>query len=93
MLFLPRRANRVCTEEILPKRALNPDRTSCVFVVVWGGWVISYGEHRYKKSQWLKSGSSACPAASSSEAKDRWRAFETRCLHDHIVNLSFPFSL
>lgn len=58
-----------------------------------GGWVTGYGEHRGRKSLWLKNNSSAFPAASSSEAKDRWCAFETQSrFRDHFVNLSFPFS-
>ena len=44
------------------------------------------GGHESQKSLRLKNNASACPAASSSKAKDRWCAFEAECLRDHFVS-------
>ena len=51
-----------------------------------GERVPGCGGHGSQKSLWLKNKASACPAASSSEAKDRWCMFETECLRDLFVS-------
>lgn len=53
-----------------------------------GAWVTGYGEHGSKNSLWLKNNASAYPAVSSSEAKDRWCAFETQSV-SMIILLTF----
>ena len=80
----------VCTEESLPERVLNPGWTSCVFAVVdKGGGATGCGEHRGRESLWLENRSGTYLAVSSSEVKDRWRAFETQRVFMTIL-LIFP---
>lgn len=64
----------------------------CLLLCDKGERVTGYGEQRGRKSLVLENRSSVYLAVSSSEAKDRWCAFETQCLHDHFANLPFTLS-